>query len=131
MEYEENNVGFDEQYPEEDGGGIKCRNYELCEAVLPKWWFDCKGQYLCTNCDILFGTWGSGVNAHTGTGVLRVSDHVDCPICLECKRGISYPRCDHMACLGCFKRCMYGDEEDSDEDSDEGPNLRACPICRA
>ena len=28
---------------------------EICEAILPIWWFDCKGNYLCTNCDMLFG----------------------------------------------------------------------------
>ena len=42
LEYENNNIGFDCQCPEEDGGGIKCKNYELCEEVLPRWWFNCK-----------------------------------------------------------------------------------------
>ena len=47
LNYENNNVGFDWQYTAEDGGGIKCKNYELCEHILPKWWFECKGNYLC------------------------------------------------------------------------------------
>ena len=54
FEYENNNICFDYQNPEEDGGGIKCKNYELCEGVLPKWWFECKGNYLCTNCHMMF-----------------------------------------------------------------------------
>ena len=27
IQYENSNIGFDEQYPEEEGGGIKCKNY--------------------------------------------------------------------------------------------------------
>jgi hypothetical protein len=52
-EYENNNIGYDEQYTEEDGGGIKCKNYELCKNILPKWWFDYEGNYLCSNCNII------------------------------------------------------------------------------
>lgn len=66
LEYENKNIGYDEQYPIEDGGGIKCKNYEICETVLPKWWFNCKGCYLCTNCDMMFGTWTGGGIVHTG-----------------------------------------------------------------
>jgi hypothetical protein len=53
-EYENNNIGYDEQYTEEDGGGIKCNNYNLCKNILPKWWFEYKSNYLCTNCYSLF-----------------------------------------------------------------------------
>jgi len=57
LAYEETHIGYDEQYPE---GGIKCKNYEICGGVLPKWWFDCKGHYLCVNCDVMFGSWCGG-----------------------------------------------------------------------
>ena len=33
IEYENNNIAYD--YSEEDGG-IKCKNYELCDVLLPK-----------------------------------------------------------------------------------------------
>ena len=102
IEYENNNIAYDYQNEEE---GIKCKNYELCEAVLPKWWFDCKSNYLCTNCHMLFGTWGE---SHTGKGILRISNNLECPICLENKRGISQPNCEHTLCIDCFKRCHYG-----------------------
>ena len=82
LEYENNNIYFDYQYPEEDGGGIKCKNYEVCECVLPKWWFECKGNYLCTNCHMMFGTWGKG---HIGKGILEINYNLECPICLENK----------------------------------------------
>jgi len=109
LEYENNNIGFDHQYTEEDGGGIKCKNYELCESVLPEWWFECKGNYLCTNCHMMFGTWKfQGQEYKTGKGVLDISDNVECPICLEVKRSISQPNCEHTVCIDCFKRCHYG-----------------------
>jgi len=41
IEYETNNIAYYFQSTD-DGGGIKCKNYELCETVLPKWWFECK-----------------------------------------------------------------------------------------
>ena len=127
LDYENNNIGFDYQYTEEDGGGIKCKNYELCEAVLPKWWFECKGQYLCTNCDMFFNT---NIIRPPGkdNGVLEISDNVECPICLESKRGISYPCCNHTACIECFKRCMYGDDSGERENN---KHLLLCPLCRA
>ena len=99
LAYENNNIGYDEQYTEEDGGGIKCKNYELCESVLPKWWYNCKGKYLCTNCDMMWRK-----------GILEINDNLECPICLEVKRGISQPNCEHTVCIDCFKRCYYGDQ---------------------
>jgi hypothetical protein len=48
LDYENNNIGYDSQYTKENGGGIKCKNYIICGCVLPTWWFDCKGSYLCT-----------------------------------------------------------------------------------
>ena len=106
LEYEKNNVGFCE-CNQEDGDGIKCKNYELCESVLPNWWYECKGHYICTNCDILFGTWGHGKNAHYGKGELTFVNNLECPICLENSRCVSQPRCEHFACLECFKRCHF------------------------
>ena len=92
LEYEKNNIGYDYQYQIEDGGGIKCKNYEICSAILPEWWFDCKGNYLCTNCDMLFGKF-------------QVLDNLECPICLEKKRSVKQTKCDHTICIDCFKRC--------------------------
>lgn len=100
--YENNNIGFDYQYTEEDGGGIKCKNYELCETILPKWWFDCKSNYLCTTCHMMFGTWGKMPNGNNGKGILEISDMIECPICLENKKGISQPKCQHFVCIDCF-----------------------------
>ena len=95
MKYEYANVGYDDQYPKKDGGGIKCKNYEVCSNVLPKWWYDCKGQYLCTNRDMMFGTWGE----HKGKGVLEVKLDIECPICLETKKTISQPNSGGELCI--------------------------------
>ena len=52
IQYENNNIAYDDQYTKEDGGGIKCKHFELCNSVLPKWWFECKATYICTQCDM-------------------------------------------------------------------------------
>ena len=110
FDYENSNIGYDDQYTKEEGGGIKCKNYILCESILPKWWFECKGHYLCSECHMMFGTWGSGENAHTGKGHLEISNNLECPICLEIKTCIMQPRCEHIVCIDCFKRCYYGEK---------------------
>jgi len=116
--------------PKRTGGGIKCKNYELCESVLPRWWFECKGNYLCTSCHMLFGTWKfQGQEYKTGKGILEISDNLECPICLENKRGISHPNCEHTLCIDCFKRCHYGRDEEYEYEVNE-ENLRKCPLCR-
>ena len=102
LEYEESHIAYDEQYPEAEGGGIQCKNYKVCGAVLPKWWWDCKGQYLCTNCDMLFGE-------------LTFKAEIECLICFDYKQGVSQLKCDHFTCTDCFKRCYYGDEDADNE----------------
>jgi len=103
LEYEKNNIGYDHQYTEEDGGGIKCNNYELCKVVLPNWWFDCKGKYICTICDTKFGK------------ILEMRDSAECSSCLEEKRSIVQPKCIHSLCIECFKRSWFGDESREEE----------------
>ncbi len=123
LEYENKNIGYDDQYPLEKGGGIKCKNYEICETVLPFWWYDCKECYICTNCDMMFGTWGKGINSHTGKGSLDFYDDLECPICLEVKRSLTQPNCEHTLCIDCFKRCYYGDQSREGEPSFPYPEI--------
>lgn len=102
IDYEKNNIGYDEQYP--NGDGIKCKNYILCKSVLSEWWYDCKGHYICTNCDVFFGKWKGG------KGELKIHNNIECPICLEKLDCIEQAFCNHKLCIKCFKRCYYGDE---------------------
>jgi hypothetical protein len=111
IEYEHENITYDEQNTEEDGGGIKCKNFEICQVVLPNWWWDCKACYICTGCDMSFGTWGT----QRGKGILIFTDNLECPICLETARSVSYPNCEHTLCIKCFKRCWYGDDDSENE----------------
>jgi len=107
LEYEANNMGVDENVGEE---GIKCKNFVVCGTTLPIWWFECKGQYLCTGCHMSFGSWGSGEHIHVGKGELSFSSSKEeCCICLEIAPAVSQPRCDHYVCVSCFKRCHYGE----------------------
>lgn len=109
LEYERNNIitvlGREE---------IKCRNYELCGESTNREYlhlYEWGKFYLCTFCHIKFNTWGSATQVlHEGRGVLNFRDNVECPICLETKRGITQPRCSHWACIDCFKRCYYGED---------------------
>lgn len=109
IKYEKNNIAFDEQYPEEFGGGIKCKNYKICGEILPKWWYECKNNYLCTNCHMLFGTWG---NDNHGKGELTFDCNLECPICLVSSECVTYPNCEHSVCIDCFKRCFYGSSQE-------------------
>ncbi len=70
-----------------DEEGVKCLNHEICNAMLPSWWLECKGQNLCTNCDMLFGAWTSHDHTQIGKSYLPIHDDVECPICLETMRG--------------------------------------------
>jgi hypothetical protein len=95
--YETNNIGFDWQYPD---GGIKCKNYNLCEAVLPEWWFNCKGKYLCTTCD-LFG-WNELEFRNINN---------DCNVCYNHGIEMKFPTdCGHWFCVNCCKKILFWDE---------------------
>lgn len=80
--------------------GIKCKNFNLCKNYIPDWWFDCKGTYLCTNCDGIFGI---ELN-------FREIDE-ECPICLEkSKYQAQFPSCPHWFCTKCLKKLFFWNE---------------------
>ena len=110
LDYETNNIGYSYQYPEETGGGIKCKNYELCETILPIWWYDCKGCYLCINCLML-------------SGIFEMFDNVECPICLDVKRSVKLKHCQHTICIDCYKRCHYGLADRTNEPNFPYPDI--------
>lgn len=89
-ENEENNIGYDLQYSQEDGGGIKCKNYEICGQMLPTWLWKYKGMYLCSNCHMMFGTWGGekGGVYKTCKGLIEIRDNLHYQVYLEAKRSV-------------------------------------------
>jgi hypothetical protein len=101
LDYENNNIAYDPQYPLEEGGGIKCKNYELCKTVLPRWWFDCKGSYLCINC-LIFG-WGELEFKY---------QEEECCVCNETVNiMLKFPTsCGHWFCCECSRNILLWDE---------------------
>ena len=88
----------DLQYPE---GGIKCRNYELCEAVLPPDCWKWNKKYLCINCE------------NFGWEKLTFIDCNDeCIICYKnCNKKMLFPtNCNHSFCIECSRDLLFFDE---------------------
>ena len=106
LRYEEANVGYNVQYTKEDGGGIKCKNYELCNDILPKWWWECKGNYLCMSCDQ--GSIGFGWKELE----FRESPDDGCVICFETiNKQVKFPaNCGHWFCTPCSRQILFWDE---------------------
>ena len=73
---------------------------------------------------MMFGNLGSGENTHIGKGILEISNDLECPICLEIKKCISQPRCEHTVCIDCFKRCYYVNENYEDEPMFPYPDIK-------
>ena len=134
--------------PEYENSNL-CKNYELCGETAGtveflECWAD-RRKYLCTNCIIMFDSWGSSTTGigSTGRGVLEFRDDVDCPICLETKRGVIQPRCSHWFCIDCFGKWVYGDgqpqfpysddvEEEYNNNKDDDPKwARDYPLIKA
>jgi hypothetical protein len=78
----------------------KCPNFELCGTKYPEVDFDCHGG-LCGSCNMTFGKWQGG------KGDLIFKSNTKCVWCDNITRCISFPKCDHYACIRCFKR-VYG-----------------------
>lgn len=81
---------------------MKCPNFIVCQAEFPAQYLGCWGK-TCLNCDLKFGPWQGG------KGVLPLRNNETCPICLETCLCITYPKCDHYACISCFRRCFFYD----------------------
>jgi hypothetical protein len=99
LEYENANIGYDQYNNDEEG--IKCKNFELCDTILPMWWYDCKGKYLCTNCDIF--NWNE----------LEFRDTTeDCVVCYcNNSREMKFPtHCGHWFCINCSQNILFWDE---------------------
>ena len=56
---------------------LKCNNYEICETRLPDLWG--RTNYLCYNCDMLFGS--CTLDGKKGRGTLEFYNNLECPNC--------------------------------------------------
>ena len=117
LEYEENNKAYDIQYTEEDGGGIKCKNYNLCEDVLSPDTFEYFGNYLYMHCSRVFN-WGE----------LEFRDSKDeCIVCNETDiKQMKFPtNCGHWFCVNCSRNILFWDETKYKL----SPESYGCPRC--
>ena len=104
LHYEQTNVGYDCQYSE---GGIKCKNYELCEHILPPDSWECTASYLCMNCGKWFKVGGFGWDE------LEFKDcNEECVICNETvTKKLKFPaNCGHWFCIPCSRNILFWDE---------------------
>lgn len=79
----------------------KCVNYALCGTDnLPNWWYECKGHYVCTQCDT------------DRLGIVQFSNG-ECAICMEDDVTlVMHPNCSHKSCIKCFRRLISWDHDD-------------------
>ena len=80
----------------------RCSNFELCGSISG---FIYNNNFLCKDCHNRFGNWCQ--NEKCDKGVLEMYNDLECPICLETKRTIKLPKCNHVLCIECFKNCYY------------------------
>lgn len=77
---------------------LRCNNYTVCETKLSTWHYHYYRNYLCCDCDRLFGK------------DLEFGATVECPFCLrETDESVKQPRCSHWLCITCFKRCYFNE----------------------
>lgn len=92
----------------------KCPNFEYCGEILPQWVIDCH-HGRCFNCNLTFNK------------DLTFIDNIECPICLDVKRGVQRVNCLHYSCIECFKESFrnsffpppehpYSDDEEHPDD---------------
>lgn len=107
IEYEENNRGFNWQYTEEGDGGIKCKNYKLCNNILSPEHYECHGNYLCMTCGDWFKIGGKKWNE------LEFRDiGEECSICNEVNTHVKFPaNCGHWFCVECSKKILFWEED--------------------
>ena len=104
LQYEQENIAYDFQYPE---GGIKCKNYELCEHILSPDWWENLANYLCMSCGSWFKIGGFGWNELE----FRESDE-ECVVCYESSnKQVKFPaNCGHWFCCKCSRDILFWDE---------------------
>jgi hypothetical protein len=121
LQYEQENIGYDWQYPT---GGIKCKNYELCDSVLPTDHYEHHANYLCMGC----GSWFPKKYGGHGWNELEFRQSAEeCAVCHEtCERQLKFPaNCGHWFCISCSKEILFWQESRYHI----SPVLFGCPPC--
>ena len=94
----------------------KCLNFEVCNGETDP------QLEVCPNC--------TSRRIFDKKDKLTFKNDIECPICLEVKRGVTNINCEHYICIDCFKTCHWIPEEEippfpfdreKEEDYDENP----------
>ena len=79
---------------------VPCPNSEVCDGYMdPR-------MRTCMHC-------ASRRILNSKKDILTFSDNIECPVCLECKRGVTNINCDHYVCVDCFQEMHYYFEFDN------------------
>ena len=104
LQYEQLNTIYDECY---ERNGIKCKNYELCQHILPPTAYEDGTNYLCMTCGDWFKRGGFGWNELE----FRESEE-ECAVCMETSNiQLNFPaNCGHSFCVSCSRNILFYDE---------------------
>jgi len=104
LQYEQLNTIYDEAY---ERHGIKCKNYELCQHILPPTAYEGGTNYLCMTCGDWFKIGGFGWNELE----FRVGEE-ECVVCTETSnKQLNFPaNCGHWFCVPCSRNILFWDE---------------------
>jgi hypothetical protein len=119
LEYEKLNTIYDECY---ERNGIKCKNYELCENILPPTAYDDGTNYLCMTCGDWFKICGFGWNE-----LDFKEEEEECVVCMKISnKQLKFPaNCGHWFCISCSRNILFWDETRYHL----SPTLYGCPPC--
>ena len=97
---------------------VPCPNFEVCDGRMDS------QLRTCGNCAF------RRIVLHK-KDILTFTDDIECPLCLECKRGVTNINCDHYVCIECFRELHKFESADDpppfpydvmiEEDYDENP----------
>ena len=104
LQYEQLNTIYDEDY---ERNGIKCKNYDLCQHILPPTAYEDGTNYLCMHCGDWFKVCGFGWNELE----FRESEE-ECVVCMETSnKQLKFPaNCGHWFCISCSRNILFWDE---------------------
>lgn len=80
---------------------IKCKNYFLCNQMLPAWWYSVRKSYFCKECHFKYNK------------ELHLKLNTYCPSCLYHKKCIQHLNCPHYLCMDCFKEFYTGQQPEN------------------
>lgn len=92
----------EEEYEENKNQLIKCKNFIICEQLLPNWWYSVRKSDFCKECNFKYGN-----------HLLQLKLNTYCPSCLYHKKCIKHLECPHYLCIDCFNDFYSGQQQEN------------------